>query len=65
MAIASAMQRNNYIYVYDSTGCQLCAIYVGGGSLQGYTSSTVSAHRDNYVYTYDETGRQLSATYAS
>jgi hypothetical protein len=64
VTIASAVQNGNYIYVYDSTGRQLCAIYAGGGSLQGYTSSTVSAHRDNYVYTYDETGRQLSATYA-
>jgi hypothetical protein len=64
MAIASAVQRNNYIYVYDATGRQLCTIYVGGGNLQGYTSSTVSAHHDNYVYTYDEIGRQLSASYA-
>jgi hypothetical protein len=64
MAIASAVKRDNYVYVCDSTGRQLCAIYVGGGSLQGYTASTVSVHRDNYVYMYDETGRQLSATYA-
>ena len=64
MAIASAVKRDNYIYVNDSTGRQLCAIYVGGGTLQGYTASTVSVHRDNYLYTYDERGMQLSATYA-
>jgi hypothetical protein len=64
MAIATAVQNGNYVYVNDASGRQLCAIYAGSGTLHGYTSSTVSVHRDNYIYTYDETGRQLSATYA-
>jgi hypothetical protein len=65
MTIATAVQKGQFIYVYDANGRELCHIYVGiTGTLQGYTSSTVSAQRDKFLYTYDEKGMQLSASHA-
>lgn len=63
MAIGSALQRGNYVYIYDERGRQLACLSAGSGphdGLHGYTGGTVSIRRGNYVYTYDERGRQVS-----
>ena len=59
--ITTAVQRGNYVYVYDERNCQVASQY---GQLQGYTGSTFSVKRDNYVYTYDERGCQISSYYS-
>ena len=63
MAIGSAIQRGNAIYVYDEHGRQLCVAAGGTGpndGLQGYTGSTFSVRRGNAIYVYDEKGRQTA-----
>ena len=67
MAIGSAVQRGNHVYVYDERGRQLAMLQAGNGpgdGLKGYTGATVSSRRGSQVYTYDERGRQLSMTSA-
>ena len=59
--ITTAVQRGNYVYVYDERNCQVASQY---GQLQGYTGSTFSVKRDNYVYTYDEHNCQISSYYS-
>ena len=62
MAIASAVQRGHYVYVYDEKGRQLASLTAGSGpedGLKGYTGSSVSVRRGSYIYTFDEKGRQL------
>jgi hypothetical protein len=61
--IASAVQKGNYVYVYDERGSQKCSIFCQDGSLQGYTGTTVSIRKGNYVYVYDETGSQKSSVF--
>lgn len=65
MAIGSAVQRGNHVYVYDERGRQLAMLQAGTGprdGLVGYTGATVSIRRGANVFTYDESGRQLSMT---
>ena len=65
MAIATAVQRGHFVYVYDEKGHQLTAIPAGSqptDGLQGYTGTTVSVRRGAFVYVHDERGRQVSAT---
>ena len=63
MAIATAVQRGNSVYVYNEQGNQIGGpINAGSGpkdGLQGYTSTTVSVRRDNSVYVYNEQGNQI------
>ncbi len=56
--IGTAVQRGNYVYVYDEKNRQICA---QSGTLHGYTSTSFSVRRGNYVYTYDEKNHQISA----
>ena len=61
MAIASAVERGSYVYVYDEKGKQLFSKPAGSGpddGLKGYTSGAVSIQIRGYLYTYDEHGRQ-------
>jgi hypothetical protein len=67
MAIASAVQRGQLVYVYDEKGRRLTSLLAGQGpkdGLHGYTSAAVSVRRGPLIYTYDERGRQLSSTLA-
>jgi hypothetical protein len=64
MAIAVAVEKGSYIYVYDEKNRQLCCIPRGSGphdGLKGYTSSTVSVRRGAYIYNFDQIGRQKGA----
>lgn len=64
MAIASAVQKGNFVYIYDERGHQLTTIAAGGGNhdgLQGYTATTVSIRKGSFICIYDERGYQKSA----
>lgn len=63
MAIASAVDRGSFIFVYNEQGQQIATIPSGdqpGDGLQGYTSTTVSVRRGAFVFIYDERGQQIS-----
>ncbi len=55
MAIATAVQRGSWVYVFDEAGRQLTTI---SGDLHGFTGSSVSVKRGNWIYVFDEHGHQ-------
>lgn len=60
MAIKSATQRGNYVYILkESGGTSTCA-----GDLVGFTSSTVTVRRGNFHYFYNENGTNTGHTSA-
>ena len=62
MAIATAVQRGSWVYVYDENRNQTTTLY---GDLHGFTGSTVSIRRGNWIYVFDEHGHQQSTYYSS
>ena len=59
MAIGNALQRGNFVHVYDERGRQLTMIPAGSGpqdGLKGYTAATVNVRRGGFIYTHDERG---------
>ncbi|TBF89204.1 hypothetical protein ELG82_37300 (plasmid) [Rhizobium leguminosarum] len=67
MGIASAVQKRNYVHVYDERGRNVSQIPSGNGpkdGLVGFTGTTVSIRRGNNIYTYDENGRNLFEKHA-
>ena len=55
MAIGTAKQNGNFVYVYDESGRLM---FTQSGTLQGYTGSSVSVCKNgNTVYVYDDSGR--------
>lgn len=56
--IINAVERGNYVYVYNEKNYRILAL---NGKLHGFTSSTVSVKQNNYVYTYNEKGARISA----
>ena len=61
--IGFATQRGDYIYIYDERGMAKGSFHSLGGSLQGYTTTTINVKKGPYMYIYDESGRQKSSTY--
>ena len=61
MAIASAVQRGQTVYVYDETGCLLFEQF---GELKGYTGSSVSIKQGTMLYFYDQRGFRTGETFA-
>lgn len=59
--ISVAIQKGNYVYVYDEKNHQICSCY---GQLSGYTSGTYSVRKGNYIYTYDEKNHLVSSHYS-
>lgn len=57
MAIATAVQRGNWVYVYDERGNSIMSL---DGELHGFTSNTVSIKRGNWIHVYDERRRPIS-----
>ncbi|PWJ68141.1 MULTISPECIES: hypothetical protein [unclassified Fibrobacter] len=53
MAISTAIQKGNYVYVYDEKNSHKFSM---PGELMGFTSSTVTIKRGNYANVYDEKG---------
>jgi len=63
MAIASAVQRGNWIYIYDEKGNQIRTFPASekpNEGLKGYTSSSVSIQLGMWIYVFDENGRQIT-----
>jgi hypothetical protein len=56
MAIANAVERDHFIYIYDETGHQLGTLSAGNGpedGLKGYTSTTVNVRLGAVIITYN------------
>lgn len=59
MAIASAVEKNGNVYIYNEKDGTMAVIPAGTGpkdGLMGYTSTTVSIRRGFYVNVYNEKG---------
>jgi hypothetical protein len=66
MAIANAVQKNGFVYIYDEKGSQIGTIGASGSdTLHGFTSGSVSIRRGPWIYIYDEKGRQTGTTPAN
>lgn len=65
MAIATAVQRGQQVYVYDEKGRLLTSIPVVSSrpedGLRGFTGSTVSIQRGKQLYLYNEKGGLISS----
>lgn len=60
MAIGSAIQRRDTVYVYDERGRLLYTRFAGSGpqdGLQGFTSTSVTIRRGGSICVLDERGR--------
>ena len=60
--IQSAIQRGNYVYVYNEKNQQ---IFSQSGTLQGYTSTSVSVKNGNYVSVYNDKGQKIASHYSN
>jgi hypothetical protein len=63
MAIATAIKRGAFVYVYDEKNRHILMLSAGSkpeDGLTGYTSSTVSVRRGGFINTYNEKGGQIS-----
>ena len=61
MAIANAVQRGSFVYVYNEKNQQIFTQSAGSGpndGLKGYTSGNVNIQRGSFIYTYNEKGQQ-------
>ena len=56
--ISTAIQKGNFIYIYNEKNSQ-CG-NISGGQLVGFTSTTVSVQKGGFIYVYDEKGHQKS-----
>lgn len=61
MAIGSAVQRGQTVYVYDETGCFLFEQF---GELRGYTGSSVTVRQGNMLFFYDYRGFKTGEVFA-
>ena len=59
MSIATVSARGDFAYVYDESGRTICSVPLAGGSLQGYTNSSLSIKRGAFIYIHDERGRNI------
>ncbi len=53
--ISLAIQKGNFVYVYNEKKCQTACLT---GELLGFTSITVTVRKGNFAYTFDEKGNQ-------
>ena len=60
MAIATAVQRHGFVFVYDESGVNVLTLPAAksapGDGLKRYTRSSVSIQRNGLVHVYDERG---------
>jgi cytochrome oxidase Cu insertion factor (SCO1/SenC/PrrC family) len=61
MAIANAVEKSSFVYLYNEKGNQIKAISLGGGKLVGFTATTVNIKRSGFIYMYDEKGNIIKA----
>lgn len=64
MAISSAVQSGSVAYVSDEKGMRIATIPLSGGTLVGFTGSTVSVRQGSSIYIYNEKGMLISTTTA-
>jgi len=57
--IGTAVQRSTGVHVYDPQG-NLIRVIPSGGTLVGFTSSTVSVKRSTGTHVYDTKGNTVS-----
>lgn len=62
MAIGNAVQRGQQVQIFDERARYLATI--GGGTLHGFTSTTVSIRRGSLIYLYNERGHYIGSTSA-
>lgn len=60
MAITSAVQRGAFVYIYNEKFHQTGIVDTCGGSLQGFSGSSITVKRNNLSFLYDERGRQTA-----
>jgi hypothetical protein len=63
VVIATAVQKEAVVYVYDETECLIFAQPAGSGSSDGLisdASSTVNIQRGAFIYTYDAAGLEIA-----
>jgi hypothetical protein len=63
MAIATAVTRGAFVYVYDEKNRHMLTLAAGHtpeDGLTGYTSSTVSVRWGGFIDTYNAKGGQIS-----
>ena len=58
--ISVAVQKGNYVYVFDEKNHQIAVKF---GELHGFTGATYSIKKDRHVYTFDEKNHQISVKY--
>ena len=59
--IATAVQRNGIIHVYNKRGFRISSIPSSGqDTLQGYTSGIVSVKTNGFIYNYNSKGHRIS-----
>lgn len=61
MPIGNAIQKGQWVYVYDEKGHKTATISTGthpGDGLMGYTSSSVNVRAGDFIYSYDERGHK-------
>jgi hypothetical protein len=61
MAIQTAVQRGNSVYVYDEKGQQIFSRF---GELHGYTQSGVSVKYQGLIRIYNEKGIEIRSYHA-
>jgi len=66
MAIANAIQRDSYVYLYDERGVQICAFALPGSrnppdGLVSFTANSVNVRSGAYIFTYNEQGIQTGS----
>ena len=67
MAIASAVQRDRLVLVYDERGSPIFTLNAGGSpgdGLKGYTASTVTVQVNGLMITYNDKGSPISTVRA-
>lgn len=67
MAIANAVQRGPFIYIYNEQGQQTAAVPVGSepnDGLCGYTAACVNVRNGPFIQSLDENGSQINVTHA-
>ncbi|MCI7103204.1 MAG: hypothetical protein MR927_03300 [Campylobacter sp.] len=49
----------DFAYLYDESGRSSVNIPLTGGTLQGYTSNSVSIKRGSFIYIHDKKGKNI------
>ena len=59
--IGMVLEKGSQVVIYDERHRQTACVFLCGGKLLGYTSTTFSIKRGCVVVTYNERGRQIGS----